>query len=58
MENPTGVTIDPAIGKVRPRGTKTLSPSATTTYTLTVHGPKDQVLTQTRHRDRRRVRWR
>ena len=46
-ENPTGVTIDPAIGKVRPRGTKTVSPTATTTYTLTVHGPKDQVLTQT-----------
>ncbi len=46
VENPTGVTIDPTIGKVRPRGTKTLSPSATTTYTLTVHGPKDQVLTQ------------
>ncbi|HTC33335.1 MAG TPA: hypothetical protein VK724_08185 [Bryobacteraceae bacterium] len=46
VENPTGVNIDPTIGKVRPRGTKTLSPSATTTYTLTVHGPKDQVLTQ------------
>ncbi len=46
-ENPVGVNIDPAIGKVRPRGAKTLSPSATTTYTLTVKGPKDQVVTQT-----------
>jgi hypothetical protein len=46
-ENPTSVSIDPGIGKVRPRGTKTLSPTATTTYTLTVHGPKDQVITQT-----------
>ena len=39
-ENPTGVTIDPAIGKVRPRGTKAVSPNATTTYTLTVTGPR------------------
>lgn len=46
-ENPVSVNIDPAIGKVRPRGAKTLSPSATTTYTLTVKGPKDQVVTQT-----------
>ncbi len=45
-ENPASVSIDPTVGKVRPRGTKTLSPSATTTYTLTVHGPKDQVVTQ------------
>ncbi len=46
-ENPVSVTIDPGVGKVRPRGTKTVSPSATTTYTLTVKGPKDQVVTQT-----------
>jgi hypothetical protein len=46
-ENPVSVSIDPGIGKVRPRGTKTLSPNATTTYTLTVKGPKDQVITQT-----------
>jgi hypothetical protein len=45
-ENPVSVSIDPVLGKVRPRGNKTVSPSATTTYTLTVHGPKDQVLTQ------------
>jgi hypothetical protein len=47
VENPTGVTIDPSIGKVRPRGTTTRSPSATTSYTLTVHGPKGQVVSQT-----------
>ena len=46
-ENPVGVTIDPTPGKVRPRGSKTLAPSATTTYTLTVKGPKDQVVTKT-----------
>jgi hypothetical protein len=46
-ENPVSVNIDPTVGKVRPRGNKTVSPSATTTYTLTVKGPKDQVVTQT-----------
>jgi hypothetical protein len=46
VENPASISIDPTIGKVRPRGTKMFSPAATTTYTLTVHGPKDQVLTQ------------
>jgi hypothetical protein len=46
-ENPVSVSIDPSLGKVRPRGTKTVSPNATTTYTLTVKGPKDQVVTQT-----------
>lgn len=46
-ENPVTVNIDPTIGRVRPRGTKVISPSATTTYTLTVKGPKDQVVTQT-----------
>jgi hypothetical protein len=45
-ENPVSVSIDPIVGRVRPRGTKAVSPSATTTYTLTVHGPKDQILTQ------------
>jgi hypothetical protein len=46
-ENPVSVSIDPAVGKVRPRGTKTVSPTGTTTYTLTVKGPKDQLVTQT-----------
>jgi hypothetical protein len=47
VENPTSVEIDPSVGKVRPRGAKALSPSATTTYSLTVKGPKDQVITKT-----------
>jgi len=46
VENPSSAIIDPTIGRVRPRGTKMISPSATTTYTLTVKGPKDQVITQ------------
>ncbi len=46
-ENPVSASIDPSVGKVRARGTKTVSPSATTTYTLTVMGPKDQVITKT-----------
>lgn len=45
-ENPTGVTIEPGIGKVTPRGSRQLTPAATTTYTLTVRGPNNQVLTQ------------
>jgi len=46
-ENPTGVTIDPEPGRVMPRGSRQLKPSATTTYTLTARGPNDQVLTKT-----------
>jgi hypothetical protein len=45
-ENPTSVTIDPEPGRVTPRGTRQLTPTATTTYTLTVRGPNDQVLTK------------
>ena len=45
-ENPAGVTIDPGIGRVTPRGTRQVSPTATTTYTLTVRGPNGQVLTR------------
>src|SRR5579872_32027 len=45
-ENPAGVTIDPGIGRVTPRGTRAVSPTATTTYILTAHGPNDQVLTK------------
>jgi hypothetical protein len=37
VENPTSTTIDP-IGRVAPRGQRTLSPSVTTTYTLSVTG--------------------
>ena len=45
-ENPSGVTIDPEPGRVTPRGSKQLKPSATTTYTLTARGPNNQVLTK------------
>jgi hypothetical protein len=45
-ENPAAVTIDPEPGRVTPRGTRQLKPAVTTTYTLTVHGPGDQLLTK------------
>jgi hypothetical protein len=45
-ENPTGVTIGPEVGKVTPRGSRPVSPKATTTYTLTVTGPNNTVLTK------------
>src|SRR5437867_13422112 len=45
-ENPTGITIDPEPGRVMPRGSRQLKPSATTTYTLTARGPNNQVLTK------------
>src|SRR3989442_1056519 len=45
-ENPTGVTIDPEPGRVTPRGSRQLTPAATTTYTLTVGGPNNQLLTK------------
>src|SRR5438105_2579698 len=44
-ENPSGVTIDPEPGRVTPRGTRQIIPTATTTYTLTVRGANTQVLT-------------
>lgn len=47
MENPTGATIDPDLGRVTPRGVRQVSPARTTTYTLTVRGPNNQVLTKT-----------
>src|SRR2546430_17667978 len=45
-ENPSGVTIDPEPGRVTPRGTRQIIPTATTTYTLTVRGANNQVLTK------------
>ncbi len=45
-ENPNGVQIDPEPGRVTPRGSRPVSPKATTTYTLTVHGPNNTVLTR------------
>jgi hypothetical protein len=38
VENPTGITIEPGIGAVVPRGSKQVTPTATTTYTLTTKG--------------------
>jgi hypothetical protein len=46
-ENPTLATIDPEVGRVTPRGVRQVSPARTTTYTLTVRGPNNQVLTKT-----------
>jgi hypothetical protein len=46
-ENPAGVTIDPEPGRVTPRGSRQLTPTGTTTYTITVRGPANQLLTQT-----------
>src|SRR5262252_7953543 len=45
-ENPASVTIDPELGRVTPRGSRQLTPSGTTTYTLTARGPNNQVLTK------------
>lgn len=46
-ENPSGLTLDPGVGRVTPRGVMQVSPARTTTYTLTVRGPNNQVLTKT-----------
>ena len=46
VENPNGVTIEPGVGKVTARGTRTLTPAATTTYVLTVGGPNNTTLTK------------
>jgi hypothetical protein len=45
-ENPSGVQIDPEPGRVTPRGSRPVSPKATTTYKLTVRGPNNTVLTR------------
>src|SRR4030095_5386746 len=47
-ENPLGeVTISPEPGRGVPRRPRQMTPSVTTTYTLTVRGPADQRLTST-----------
>jgi len=46
-ENPSGVTIEPGIGRVLARGSEQIKPARTTTYTLTVRGPNNAVLTKT-----------
>jgi hypothetical protein len=45
-ENPIGVTIEPGLGRVTARGTRQVTPTATTTYTLTVGGPDNTKLTK------------
>jgi hypothetical protein len=45
-ENPAGITITPDIGTVAARGTRKLTPKVTTTYTITVHGAKDTLVTK------------
>jgi hypothetical protein len=45
-ENPNAINLEPGLGKVTARGTRTLTPSATTTYVLTVDGPDNQKLTK------------
>ena len=46
-ENPTRVTLEPDLGRVPARGSRLLTPKATTTYTLTVRGAGDVTLTKT-----------
>jgi hypothetical protein len=45
-ENPGGPAIEPGLGPVTPRGSRQLKPAATTTYTLTMRGPNDAVVTK------------
>lgn len=45
-ENPSSVSIAPQPGRVTPRGSLVLAPSATTVYTLTVTGPNNQTETR------------
>src|SRR5580700_9151029 len=45
-ENPAGITITPGVGTVAARGTRKITPKATTTYTITVHGAKDTMVTK------------
>ena len=46
-ENPSGVAIDQRIGAVTPRGSKQITPAATTTYTLTMKGGPTRSVTVT-----------
>lgn len=47
IENPSGISIEPGIGAVTPRGSREVTPSATTTYTLNVKGGPTRSLTVT-----------
>jgi len=46
VENPGGPVIEPALGPVIPRGSRQVMPAATTTYTLTMRGPNETVITK------------
>jgi len=46
VENPIGVSIEPGIGAVRAHGSREVNPRQTTTYVMTVRGPRDQMVTQ------------
>ena len=45
-ENPAGPVIEPGVGPVTPRGSRQVKPASTTTYTLTMRGPNDTVVTR------------
>jgi hypothetical protein len=45
-ENPSGVTIEPGIGRVTPRGNRQIIPATTTTYVLSATGPENTKLTR------------
>ena len=47
VENPSGLSIEPGIGAVVPRGSRQVTPSATTTYTLAVKGGPTRSVTVT-----------
>ncbi len=44
VQNATDVSISPGIGAVQPNGTRTVSPTETTVYTLTARGVTGQVV--------------
>jgi len=46
-ENPSGITIEPGVGAVTPRGSRQVTPNATTTYTLTMKGGPAKMVTVT-----------
>lgn len=46
-ENPSGVAIEPGVGAVTPRGSRQVTPKATTTYTLTMKGGPTRAVTVT-----------
>lgn len=46
-ENPAGITIEPGVGAITPRGSREVRPIATTTYTLTMKGGPSRAITVT-----------